>query len=237
MLREALSKIADVQKVDIAILELKKRFAAVSSDSETQTRYDQAHAEHEVVDGKLKALRAELKDLELESKKIEDKIKSENARLYSGGIYNAKDADAIDREVKNLAERRGKVDDRTMELWELIPPAEELSKISQAALDIATKERDAHLKEYAEVKAECEGRLSQLVAARKKVAEGTDDQLLSRYETMRKNKAGIGVSVVTGGNCSICNNRIPKNQIDLLTTGESIEVCEACGRILYLPLG
>ena len=81
MFNAALNRIAKVQKLDIAILELQRRIdhldpgrAATKARDETLEAFHQAES-------RLKAVRGELTDLELEQKKIEAKIKSEKDRL------------------------------------------------------------------------------------------------------------------------------------------------------------
>lgn len=236
MFNAALNRIAKVQKLDIAILELQRRLdhldpgrAATKARDETLEAFQQAES-------RLKAVRGELTDLELEQKKIEAKIKSENDRLYSGGVYNAKDADAIDREVKNLKARLGNIDARILELWEELPPAEEAAK--SAEIELAEKEAELckYLEKYGSVKAELEQKLAQLQEMRPKALEGADPNVLAKYERMRKAHGGIGLAKVDNDECEICRARVPKPLKDAILSGVDLETCEGCGRYLYIEL-
>jgi predicted nucleic acid-binding Zn-ribbon protein len=236
MLNEALNKVARVQKVDAAILELQRRIASIDPGKATQGRLDEAKREFDEADGRLHAIRGELKDLELESKKCEGKIKSENDRLYSGGIYNAKDAEAIDREVKNLKERISAIDSRILELWEELPPAEETAKGARSRLDEAESVHGEYVAEYGSVRSELEGKLGQLVSMRPKAIEGCDPSVVQKYESMRGKHQGIGIAVVDGEECSICRTRVPKLLKDAILSGADLETCEGCGRYLYIEV-
>lgn len=233
MINEALRRIAKVQKVDAAILELRRRLAAMDPGAAAQAKRDEAKAAFEEADKRLKALRSELQDLELESKKIEQKIKSETARLYSGGVYNAKDAEAIDREVKNLKARLGGVDERILQLWEEVPPAQEKADRLFEDLKVAEAELEGYLKKYAAVKAEIEAKLAQLLDLRTKAVVGCDPELLAKYDVVREHRHGIGLAPVQDGECGVCHNSIPKLQKERIEEGESLETCEGCGRYLY----
>ena len=78
MVNEALNKISQVHKVDQGILELTKRFENIDPGKRAQLRFDNAKAEFDQADGKLKTIRQEVQDLELESKKIAQKMESES---------------------------------------------------------------------------------------------------------------------------------------------------------------
>ncbi len=234
MVNEALQKISKVSKVDQAILELTKRFESIDPGKRAQARYDAAKAEFEIADNKLKALRQEVQDLELESKKISQKIESENNRLYSGGVYNAKDADAIDREIKNLKTRSSEVDSRLLELWELLPPAQEEVDRLKEPLEKLQLELDEYAKKYGAVKSEFESKLSKLQTMKESAMQGVDLEIYAKYEQMRVKRGGIGLAIVENGSCTMCNSLIPKHQIEELIAGMTLETCEGCGRYLYL---
>lgn len=238
MVNEALQKISQVHKVDQAILELTKRFESIDPGKRAQARFDTAKADFDQADSKLKALRQEVQDLELESKKIAQKIDSENGRLYSGGVYNAKDAEAIDREVKNLKARSSDIDTRLLELWELVPPAQEEADRLKVFVDQFQSELDDYAVKYGAVKTEFDAKLARLNAMRRGALQGCDPDILAKYDQMKSKRGGIGLAIVHDGTCTMCNSVIPKHQLDELAAGLDLETCEGCGRYLYLePAG
>ena len=44
-----------------------------------------------------------------------------------------------------------------------------------------------------------------------------------------------GVTAIRGENCSSCHIRVPIGAIMTLKRGEDLQLCESCGRYLYLP--
>ena len=59
-------------------------------------------------------------------------------------------------------------------------------------------------------------------------------QILGHYDRLVV-RGKKGVTAVRGENCSSCHIRVPIGAIMTLKRGEDIQLCENCGRYLYLP--
>jgi predicted nucleic acid-binding Zn-ribbon protein len=58
--------------------------------------------------------------------------------------------------------------------------------------------------------------------------------ILGHYDRLRaRNKKGV--AIVRNQACSGCHMRLPIGLITVLMRGEDIQLCETCGRYLYLP--
>jgi predicted nucleic acid-binding Zn-ribbon protein len=57
---------------------------------------------------------------------------------------------------------------------------------------------------------------------------------IGHYERLRV-RAKKGVAVVRNQVCTGCHMHVPIGQITVLMRGEDIQLCESCGRYLYLP--
>ncbi len=234
MINEALKKIGRVQKIDSAALELQRRFSTIDPGRGAQAGLEAARQKLDEAEAAHKAIRTELEDLELKNKGFEQKMASEKNRLYSGGVYNAKDAEAIDKEINNLKDRRSANDDRILQLWDEVEPAKEA--VAKAKAEYQTAE--AKSKEYADkfnaIKAEFEQKFAQLQEARIKEVVNCDPDILRKYDAMRQKRGGVGLSVVVEGMCTACQTAIPRKQLGDLKTGETLETCENCLRYIYL---
>ena len=58
--------------------------------------------------------------------------------------------------------------------------------------------------------------------------------IVSHYDRLRV-RDKKGVAIVRNQVCSGCHMHVPIGQIMMLMRGEDIELCETCGRYLYLP--
>jgi predicted nucleic acid-binding Zn-ribbon protein len=57
---------------------------------------------------------------------------------------------------------------------------------------------------------------------------------LGHYDRLRA-RDKKGVAVVRNQSCTGCHMRVPIGLITVLMRGEDIQLCETCGRYLYLP--
>ena len=57
---------------------------------------------------------------------------------------------------------------------------------------------------------------------------------VGHYERLRV-RGKKGIAAVRNQVCTGCHMRVPIGQITVLMRGEDIQLCESCGRYLYLP--
>ena len=81
--------------------------------------------------------------------------------------------------------------------------------------------------------AEFTARLRDLEARRSEAAKKVDPALLSRYENIKKRRAGVAVCPVIGNTCRGCNRNIPPQLSIVLRRADSLEACPNCHRIIY----
>jgi len=60
------------------------------------------------------------------------------------------------------------------------------------------------------------------------------EPILGHYDRLRARKKK-GVALVRNQSCAGCHMRVPIGQITVLMRGEDIQLCESCGRYLFLP--
>ena len=58
--------------------------------------------------------------------------------------------------------------------------------------------------------------------------------ILAHYDRLRV-RGKKGVAVVRNQVCTGCHMRVPIGQLTAVMRGEDIQLCETCGRYLYLP--
>jgi predicted nucleic acid-binding Zn-ribbon protein len=57
--------------------------------------------------------------------------------------------------------------------------------------------------------------------------------VFKNYERIRKGRAGVAIAESVAGRCGRCNIMLRPQFYQDLKKGESIMVCESCGRMLY----
>jgi predicted nucleic acid-binding Zn-ribbon protein len=71
---------------------------------------------------------------------------------------------------------------------------------------------------------------AQAAALRGKIPQA----IIGHYERLRV-RGKKGVAVVRNQVCTGCHMHVPIGQINVLMRGEDVQLCESCGRYLYLP--
>ncbi|MEW5916707.1 MAG: hypothetical protein AB1762_09890 [Gemmatimonadota bacterium] len=77
------------------------------------------------------------------------------------------------------------------------------------------------------------GELEAARAKRNAQAASVNRNTLSRYDRIRARRRGHAVFALSGGACGCCDTAIPIHRRNAMSTSGSIDVCEACGVLLY----
>jgi predicted nucleic acid-binding Zn-ribbon protein len=180
------------------------------------------------------AVTAEQRRLENEIDSISRKADAEQKRLYDGTIVNVKELDALQAEIRNLGERRGRLEDEVLERMERREELE--TRITKAEADVMSA-RDALDRESAGSATELE-RISKdsadLSEQRDGLAAGVDGDLLELYDDLRAQKRGVGVAELVDGVCKGCHQKLSAMELDRLKRSTGIKRCEYCRRILVV---
>jgi predicted nucleic acid-binding Zn-ribbon protein len=88
-----------------------------------------------------------------------------------------------------------------------------------------------------EVKKELAAIEKELTAAREKrsaAAAEVPRPLLSKYDKLRTRRKDTSVFAISGSSCGNCDMAVPIQRRNMMVSTKSIEVCEACGVLLYI---
>lgn len=232
-----LRKLSKLNKIDHAILEIRKRAAALDPGKTIQGQIDKLTADFNAKNDDAKKLQAELTDLELQQKNIGDKIKKIDKELYGGKVVNPREVENFEKEIEALKKQRSNLDERIMELWELGPPAKKLAEDVQAQIDEKKNELGEYQKKVVVFRKQLEDEFKRLSALRPEAVKEVPPALLARYEAIKQKYGGIGMAeVVKGNSCGECGTLLPEKLVEGAKEGRVV-TCESCHRILYASEG
>jgi uncharacterized protein len=232
-----IGKLWKLHTVDLAIVEIRQRAAALDAGSRIAAEIKALEAENESGSGgKYKELSRELTDLDLVQKGIEEKLKKIDAQLYGGKVVNPREVVAYEQEIAMLKRQRATHDERILELWEEIPPLEETAKRIEKGIEERKRALAEHRKRALEERSRLEAQFKEAQAKRAPLAQQVEKSLLAKYETIRKKHGDIGMAEVKNRRCSACGTDLPERTLEMAKEGKVV-TCEACHRILYYPEG
>lgn len=232
-MRAQLEILASLQTVDREIKEhtgLKQGLLG-----ELQAKEREMLAKKREVDA-LAATFAEREKLRADKDRVfqEEGKKAMEKRMRMNRIKNAKELQALQREIDLMRHSNGDLED------ELIRIMQEIDGI-KAGIKAKEAEMAAMQEEWQKQQQELEGQINgidQAVSAaltrRQTIAAQVARDLISRYELIFSRRGGTAVVEVAGGICQGCYMNIPPQLGNEIIKSDKIHLCPSCQRILYV---
>jgi predicted nucleic acid-binding Zn-ribbon protein len=226
-----------VQELDTTTDQLRHRLATLPERAALTTAAasrDDVTARLSDAEARRSAVRREQKRIEDEVASVEDKATHVNGQLYGGTITSPKELEALQHELDGLHARQHDLEDHVIEQMELAEPIdEELSSLaeeletSEQRVTVATAELDV-------AAADTTAELDAATARRAETVTTIPDELLARYEGIRKRAGGVGAARLAGNRCEGCHLAIPSAEAEEIRRApvDEIVVCPECDRIL-----
>lgn len=229
-----LKRLIRLQTIDLEIQELRSKtqeFPAISKSLDD--KLTQAHAHVSAAQEKAKNNQSTRKKLEGEVGGLESKISKYREQMLS--VKTNEEYRALQKEIEHTQSAITKVEDSILALMmeaensqQEIRAAEARLKEDQQRVSQERKELEAtHQKDVAALEA--------YVSERKELEKQISDDLLPRYERVRKFRGGIGISAARDYVCEVCQVRIRPQVFQEIRKNDQIIACDACQRILYDP--
>lgn len=232
-MKEKLADLYALQQLDSALDALKRQYAALDPGRAEEAAYQAAKTAHDEAEAKLHATSGSLQDAELEQKTVESKRAEYEKKLYGGTVRVPKELQAMQEEIDMLGRQRSRLDEKILALMDELETdrtREAQTRQTLTTTQAALREKHAAYKQNAETMA-AQARL--LSAQRKEAAQKVAPDLSKRYEMLRAAKGGLAiVPLVEGNACGGCKMGLPSSLVKRVRDGETIEVCDNCGRLL-----
>ncbi|MEI7577517.1 MAG: hypothetical protein WCK51_11525 [Armatimonadota bacterium] len=231
-----LMRLHKLHEIDRAILQIRKRAAAMEEGVKLQALAERAKANFAEANAKYHEKHGEQRDLELANQQIADKVLSIEKQLFGGKITNPKEIEALEHQKARLIANQSVNDEKILVYWDEVPPL-------KSAAEEAKKQAEAAIKKFADwrtmaatQKAELEMRFKELSSQRPALAKTIGPALIGRYDAIRA-KHHVGMADVTHEKtCEECGSTIPE-MVMVQLIEDKVVVCEGCSRILYYTGG
>lgn len=238
MASPALRKLWKLHQIDLALVEVRKRAAALDVGQKLSAELKALQTRFDAQEGlTAKQLASEQHDLELAQKGLDDKLAKIDAQLYGGQVVNPREVENYQKEIAILKRQRDSHDERLLALFDLVPPAKAAAERLSAMIEAKRKELGDRQKAAVSAKASLEREFRDQSAARPLAAKEIDAGLLARYEAIRQRHDGIGMAeILNGTSCSGCGTMLPERTLQAARE-DRVSTCETCHRILFLTEG
>ncbi len=235
-MRETLSCLIQLQKVDSAIFELaKSRDQYPEQVKRTQAKVEECSAMLESLSSKLQTLREERTAKEQHLKTEEEKLRKWEKRLMDSKKHHeastlAREIDAqkrlnleVQEEALRLLEQEETLKKKVDEIAQELDTLRQQFDKEKALSDAKTKEFDSKIKAL-------EANCGQYNKHLKK-------NVTTKYENIKKRRNGLAVVPVRDGCCTGCSMSLPPQLYNIVIQATTLETCPSCQRILYWEEG
>lgn len=231
-LREKLKALEELQQIDLDAGGIQGEMDGIPvRRAEIQAAVAAARRSYEVEKTRLEENERERRQIDSLLGMERDKVKKWEGRL--GEIKTPREYAALSREI-DIAKKTN--ESQSEQLKQLAATAADLQKSVEASAE-ALSEREMAAQDDLEALARREGeyaaRLRELAARREEAARKVEPALLSKYEHIKRRRAGVAVAPVMGNTCRGCNRNIPPQLGIVLQRADSVETCPNCHRIIY----
>ncbi len=172
--------------------------------------------------------------LESDIAAVARRIHEVEGRMYSGEVSASRELMAMSEEVESLNRRRRELEDMAFEAMAAGEPLDAV--LARVAAEREAAEADAGRlgAVIAEEEAEIDAEVATERDARAALVAKLPDDLIQRYERLRRRLGGIGAARLEHGSCTGCHLALPAVELDHIRRAppEAIITCEQCGRIL-----
>ncbi len=232
-----LLRLLDLQEEDSAIRRLEERRQSLPEAqrlSEVRSQLEELESDLQIATKQHDEIAREQHRLEGEIELIEGKTSKEEQRMFSGGVSNPKELANLQAEVESLKRKKSSVEDGLLEVMEQRESASTTQSSLQEQHDSATGLADELVKTVGSLTAEIEAELVAHGAARDSIVPDIAPDLLSLYDKLREQKAGVGAAALVGGNCEGCHTKLPQVEWERIRKELGLQRCDNCRRILVV---
>lgn len=231
-MREVLSCLRQLQKVDLEMLEIVKvRDTFPARVKELESQLARQESERAKTQAAFDTIHKERSEKHNKFKEDDERLKKWERRLNES--KNAREASALAREIDAHKRMNQELEEEVLKLME----QEEREKTTLSSFDDTIKEIEEKLAQERAVCEEKLGDLNKQIAVfesdRQQYVEQLPKPLLRRYEGVKRTRGGLAVVAVRNGCCTGCNMRLRPQLHNTVLKGASLETCPGCKRMLY----
>jgi predicted nucleic acid-binding Zn-ribbon protein len=232
-----LQRLWKLNRIDSGLVEIRHRAANLDIGKKISSELEALKQQDAEVGGKARKLAADLTDLEIAQKGIDDKLKKIDKQLYGGGVVNPREVENLEKEVAALKRQRDANDEKILGLWDVVPPAKEAAAKIEAQIAERQKQLAERRKAALTEKTDLEKEFLRLTQMRPDATKGIGPGLMNKYDSIRQRMGGVGMAEATRKHaCSGCGTLIAERMVQSLKE-DKVVTCESCHRILYYTEG
>lgn len=209
----------------------KKHLSESNSNDQNHMTLIQLEKDIDTIRAKNKNIKEKLNKTEKSLKEYSFTIKEIEDMLYSGDTSDIKQLQVLSEEKDNIKKIISNTETKLLEYMEEIEINEGKLITMDDQLKKIVKDNQNNKKEYIKKDRELNINIDNIKLNIEKAKLDIEDELLVKYQKIRKNKK-LAIVEMVNGVCLGCNMTISKHMVEKIKINDNIMSCENCGRIL-----
>ncbi|NIZ18520.1 zinc ribbon domain-containing protein [Entomospira culicis] len=235
-MQEVFEKLQQLQEVLAERYEIERHLSAIPKQLSTQSdvvarlrkSYGEKEHAHAGLSEIVSRLRIDLGDAQ---------IVRESAERRMEAVKTQREFEALEKEINDAALEEDRL---RHELRKHDQELQALNEAMQSELELIQDQEQELNDVERSVQKESEKdeqRLRELLIEEQRLTPDLDVSLLHKFESIIKNKLGLGIVGIRSGVCSGCHIVLPANFVNEVRMAHKVEFCPYCSRVLYFENG
>ena len=222
-----------LQQLDLELERLNAEQQAIANSLKGNARLQKLRTEHQVAQQQLQSGLQAQHEAEWTLEDVKRRLSTQEQRLYSGTISNAKELSSLQQEVQRLRSQQSRQEDIALEVMEATETLQETANRKAQALQEAEADWTRESASLHARRDQLDVRKQELLAQRTQQVAKLDLIYITRYDTMRRTKQGRAISKVEQNSCQWCRVILTPSELQRVRISSDLQTCTNCGRILY----
>ncbi len=222
-----------LQQVDLELDRLAAELQSVTHTLQGDASLKRLRVEYKATQQQLQAGLQAQKEAEWALEDVNNRLKGQEERLFSGGVNSSKELQSLQNEVQRLRGQQSHQEEVTLEVLDAAEALQEMAQRKYIALKQAEDVWEQEAASLVARRDQLEVKQQELGKKRKELASGVEQEILLRYDAMRRTKQGRAVSKVEQNSCQWCRVILTPSELQHVRISQELQMCTNCGRILY----
>ncbi len=222
-----------LQQVDRQIDRARTRLDVIQKTIENDSQMRTARALYDNTNNENQRAQHGAKNAEAEVDGLRIKIEQTESSLYSGAVKNPKELQELQLDIASLKKHLIVLEERQLEAMLLAETTGAEFDKAQANLVLVQSRLGVENKKLVEEQAKLTKQMESLIHEREAAVAPIEENLLTSYEDLRKQKRGVAITEVEDGACASCGTTINASLQQNARSQKQLAYCPSCGRILF----
>lgn len=222
-----------LQQQDLELDRLVAEKQTITTSLQGSATLRKVRADYDTAQQQLRSASQTQKEVEWTLEDLTRRLTELENRLYGGSVSNSKELQALQMEAQRLRAQQNRQEEIVLESIDATEALSKQAEQERARLNAADGVWEQERTQLQQRLDQLEDRVQKIQEKRAEQTQNLDENLLKRYETLRRTKQGRAVSKVEQGSCQWCRVILAPSEIQRVRLNMEIQTCMNCGRILY----